>query len=75
VPLDTQQKGQLQKIAARVKRLRADRSLTQEELAELVGLSPRTIQKIEAGQLNILVTTVLRLRKALRAGWDELLPK
>jgi hypothetical protein len=38
------------------------RGITQEHLAELVSLNPRTIQKIEAGRLNVLLTTVWRLR-------------
>ncbi|MDB6034020.1 MAG: transcriptional regulator [Verrucomicrobiales bacterium] len=49
--------------------------MTQEALAEKVGLNPRTVQKIEAGSLNLLVTTVTRLKRALGVDWDELLPK
>ena len=49
------------------------KKFTQEKLAELVDLNIRTIQKIEAGHVNILLTTVLRLRKALGCSWDELL--
>lgn len=48
--------------------------MTQERLAELVGLNIRTVQKIEAGQINVLVTTVLRVRKALDCPWNRLLP-
>jgi len=44
-------------------------------LAELVDLNIRTVQKIEAGNVNILLTTVLRLRKALGCSWDVLLGK
>jgi transcriptional regulator with XRE-family HTH domain len=47
--------------------------LTQEKLAELAGLNPRTVLKIEAGSVNILVTTVARIRKALGCGWAELM--
>ncbi len=49
-------------------------SLTQEKLAELADLAPRTIQKIEAGQLDLLATTVARLRAAIRCRYDDLLP-
>ncbi len=48
--------------------------MTQEKLAELAELAPRTIQKIEAGRLDILATTVRRLRQALRCRYDDLLP-
>ena len=44
-----------------------------EKLAELADLAPRTIQKIEAGQLDILATTIRRLQKTLRCGYDDLL--
>jgi len=47
--------------------------MTQERLAEAVDLNPRTIQKIEAGVTNILVTTLVRIRRALRCPWDDLL--
>jgi transcriptional regulator with XRE-family HTH domain len=47
--------------------------MSQERLAELCELNPRTVQKIEAGDINILVTTLLRLRKALRCPWQRLL--
>jgi transcriptional regulator with XRE-family HTH domain len=52
---------------------RADRSLTKERLAELVGINPRTVQKIEAGKLNILVTTLARMQVALDCRWEELM--
>ena len=51
------------------------RGLTQEKLAELVDLNIRTVQKIEAGSVNILLTTVLRFRKALNCEWESLLEK
>jgi transcriptional regulator with XRE-family HTH domain len=62
-------------LGANVRRERIARGLTQEKLAELVEVNPRTIQKIEAGKLNILVTTVLRLQKALNCPWDALMPR
>ena len=49
--------------------------MTQERLAEAVDLNPRTIQKIEAGVTNILVTTLVRIRGALKCRWEELLGK
>jgi len=47
--------------------------MTQEKLAELSDLNVRTIQKIEAGQTNILITTAKRIQKALGCSWDKLL--
>ena len=64
---------QLAVFGANVRRERVARGLTQEKLAELMELNPRTIQKIEAGKLNILLTTILRLQKALGCSWDSLM--
>jgi transcriptional regulator with XRE-family HTH domain len=47
--------------------------MTQEKLAELADLNIRTLQKIEAGQTNILVTTAIRLRHALGCPWQSFL--
>ena len=58
-----------------LRRERMRRKITQEKLAELVDLNIRTVQKIEAGDVNILLTTVLRLRKALGCSWDALMGK
>jgi DNA-binding XRE family transcriptional regulator len=64
---------QLKEFGANVRRERNAKGLTQEKLAELVDVHWRTIQKIEAGQLNLLLTTVLKVRKALRCAWERLL--
>ncbi len=47
--------------------------MTQEQLAERADLNPRTLQKIEAGDITILVTTLVRLREALGCDWKRLL--
>jgi transcriptional regulator with XRE-family HTH domain len=49
--------------------------MTQEKLAEFADLNIRTVQKIEAGNINILVTTLLRLQRALGCEWEKLLFK
>jgi len=46
--------------------------MTQQRLAELADLNIRTIQKIEAGGITILITTAMRLQKALGCEWDKL---
>ena len=73
--LNSKQAGQLNAFGRNVRRIRMAREITQEKLAELVDLNIRTIQKIEAGDVNILLTTVLRLQKALGCPWNELLGK
>ncbi len=63
---------QLSVFGANVRRERMARNITQESLAELVEVNIRTLQKIEAGQTNILVTTALRLQRALNCTWESL---
>lgn len=50
------------------------RGMTQEKLAELADLNIRTVQKIEAGETNILITTAMRLKLSLDCSWDALMP-
>ena len=73
--LDAKQASQLKRFGANVRRERVGLRLTQEKLGERADLNPRTIQKIEAGRLNILLTTVHRLRSALGCTWQQLLGK
>lgn len=49
--------------------------MTQERLAELADLNIRNVQKIEAGELNVLITTAIRIQHALGCQWDDLLPR
>jgi DNA-binding XRE family transcriptional regulator len=49
------------------------KGITQEKLAELVDLNIRSVQKIEAGQINVLVTTTMRIQHALDCPWGKLM--
>ena len=60
-------------IRCNVRSLRVARKLSQERLAERVGVNPRTVQKIEAGKLNVLAITLERLKVALKCNWDDLM--
>lgn len=62
------------RFGANVAELRRRGGATQEALAERVGLSVRYLQSIEAGEYWPTLATLDRLRRALEAGWDELLP-
>lgn len=65
-------KQQLKALGANLRRARVAAGLTQEKLAELSELNPRTVQKIEAGETNILVTTAYRLCRACKCSLDDL---
>ncbi len=63
----------LKKLGENVRRERVRRRLTPEQLAERAELAVRTLQKIEAGKINVLTTTARRLRAALGYSWIELM--
>ena len=65
-------KNQLKALGENLNRERVSRGLTQEKVAELAELNVRTVQKIEAGQTNILITTAYRLQKAIGCPWENL---
>jgi transcriptional regulator with XRE-family HTH domain len=73
VPSDAKIQAQLKKFGASVRRERIARGITQEKLAEFVDLNIRSVQKIEAGQINVLVTTAIRIQKALDCAWGKLM--
>lgn len=64
-----------EELGQNVARLRTTAGMTQEELAERVGLSARYLQSIEAGEYFPALPTLARLRKELGAKWDELMPR
>ena len=73
MPLTNKDWLDIKKLGANVRRERDARNLTQEQLAELADLHLRSLQKIEAGEINLLITTVLRIKRALKCPWTKLL--
>ena len=56
----------------KMKAARAGMDLSQEELAELVGMTRQTIGMIEAGKYNPTLNLCLAICKALHKTLDEL---
>lgn len=56
----------------RLKEVRAERKLSQNQLAELVGVSRNTISSIETGQFNPTAKLALVLCIALDKKFEEL---
>ena len=75
VPVKRQISAQLKGFGANVRRERVAAGLTQERLAEKADLNIRTLQSIEAGEMNVLVTTAMRLQKAMGCDWNDLMGK
>lgn len=63
----------LGRLAEGLRRLRAERSLNQAELARLADVSPSAISQVEAGQRGLSIDTLLTLTGELGIGLDELL--
>jgi len=74
VPTPTQLLPLQKAFGTNVRRERNLKGMTQERLSELADLSLRNIQRIEAGEINVLMTTVVRIRKALGCSAEKLLP-
>ena len=64
----------LSALGANVQTVRKQKGLTQEQLAELIEVHPRILQKIEAGDLNPKTTTMIRLQAYLGCPWESLIP-
>lgn len=73
VPQSRAEQAALKRLGAAVRRERNAREMTQERLAELTGLHLRSLQKIEAGDINVLITTIQRIQKALDCPWPSLM--
>jgi transcriptional regulator with XRE-family HTH domain len=63
----------LGRLAQGLRRIRAERSLNQAELARLAEVSPSAISQVEAGQRGLSLETLLNLTRELGMGLDELL--
>jgi len=63
--------GDIVPLGNRLKELRARHDLTQEALAEMVGVSRQSIISIEKGRYSPSVTLALRLTRVLRVPVEE----
>ncbi len=58
---------QIDLIGEMIKNVRKERSLTQEELGQLVGVQKSQISKLEKGSKNVTIATILKVFDALKA--------
>ncbi len=63
----------LKLLGKRVRELRKERGLTQEEAARLSGFDYKYFQRIEYGEKNLALTSLNKLAKALGVRVAELL--
>jgi transcriptional regulator with XRE-family HTH domain len=58
-------------LGANVRRERTARRISQDELAARCGLNPRTIAKIEAGEIGIRPETLDRIQRAIGCTFNN----
>lgn len=63
---------QLQCLAANIKRLRKESDLTQMQLAEVVDIELKYLQKLESGRKNPSIAIVLAIAEAFKVDLGEL---
>ena len=75
MPLAPSEQANLELFGKNLRDLRKGKGYSQEKLAEIADLHPRALQKIEAGDVNVTLSTILRLQKALGCTWEGLFKK
>jgi transcriptional regulator with XRE-family HTH domain len=68
-------KIELKEFGANLKRIREERKLTLPQLAAISELDDKQIAKIEKGQRDIRLSTVIKLLWALDVDANEVFPK
>lgn len=68
-----QRRRLLRQVGRRVAGLRAERGLTQEELATRLRMSDRYLRRIEAGEINVSLWSLAKIANALRAPLGTLI--
>lgn len=60
-------------IGLRIKKIRSEKRMTQDALAELVNLSTPHMSHIETGSTKVSLPTLIRIANVLGCSMDELL--
>lgn len=60
-------------LRTRIKELRARHNLTQDELAEIIGVSRQTMLYLEKGKYNPSLLLAYKVAKALKSSINEVL--
>ena len=67
--------GYLERFGQRIRQLREDRGMSQEDLADAANLHRTHVSLIERGGRSVRIDTIERLAIALRVQPAELMPK
>jgi transcriptional regulator with XRE-family HTH domain len=63
----------LKTVGANIRRLRMRKNITQQTLSERADLDIRTVQRVEAGKIDVLFRTLNSIRLALRCDWKDII--
>ena len=58
-------------IGSRIQEIRNKKGITQDQLSEKVGISPKYLSSIERGKENPTLNTILKLAQSLDVNLDE----
>ncbi|HCB10872.1 MAG TPA: XRE family transcriptional regulator [Cyanobacteria bacterium UBA11991] len=62
----------LNKLGFSIKTIRKDKKLTQEQLAEKVGIHPTYVGKIESGKINVPTLMLYKISRALNVKLSDI---
>jgi transcriptional regulator with XRE-family HTH domain len=65
----------LKELGDNIRRERAAKGISQQQLAERADLNIRNVQRIEAGEINVILATAVRIGQALGCRLEKLLPE
>lgn len=68
-------KRELKRLGMRLRALRQERGLTQEQAAEKMGLHPKYLTRLEGGGVNPTLTTLVAASVAYNVPLRELFPE
>jgi len=71
----TQKRGAQQLFATNMRRIRLEKKLTQEKVAEAADLHPNYVSSVERGERNISIINIARIAVALGVGMEALVAK
>jgi DNA-binding XRE family transcriptional regulator len=66
---------ELRRIGERLREIRRERGMTQEQAAEAIGIHPKHVLKMEQGAANLTVATLVAAALAYKVQLRELFPE
>ncbi|HYO71874.1 MAG TPA: helix-turn-helix transcriptional regulator [Archangium sp.] len=67
-------KRELRRVGGRLRELRLERGLTQEQAAEKMGVHPKYLTRLEGGGVNVTLATLVAASVAYKVLLRELFP-